>query len=658
MGGDDSVRHQTAIRGLGIFNDPSSKWRQRAEQFDGSPGEAMHASLISWPGRTMSPLKGPAQSAGPEFLARLREHADYAFQPIVSLNTGGAFGFEALLRGHDALGFATVLDLVDVAYSPPFAMAADLILRDAVMARFAIVRKRIETRLFLNVDNRMLASGQFDAAGLRRSMIDAGIEPSALCVELSEARSIPDVREVTRRLASISPDCLTAIDDFGVGYSGLKLLYDSHPHIVKIDRFFISGISGEPKKKLFVSTVVRLAHVLGVKVVAEGIETEAEFRACREIGCDLGQGHWIAPPTRDISALAAVYSGVPESNSRDRREQSNAAVLHDAELDTVPPLHLDVTLAGVFDAFRHAPSRSLFPVTDRDNQPVGVIRESVLKEFVYSPFGKELLARRAKVAGIAELIAPCVVCELSADLNRILDAVALRQDDPCVVVVNEQGYVGLLHHAQLLRLVSERNMAVARNQNPLTRLPGNLAINEYIVTAIEKFEHARIFAYFDFNNFKPFNDRFGFRVGDRAILLFAELLRRYYDNSSTFLGHIGGDDFFLGLCSVAAEDEVLRIRALVRQFDDDARTFYDADARAAGVVGGFDRSGVYRSFPLLSVSCAVLLLEPGPTTVTLDDVANRLADLKRAAKGAASGLALESLDANGPALRKMPQLIV
>lgn len=600
------------------------------------------------------PMEVPLENAshghlGSSFLSLLQQHIYYAFQPIVSLNTGGVFGFEALLRGHDALGFAAVPDLIDVAYTPATALAADRILREAVMARFADLRQSIRTRLFLNVDNRMLAAGQFDAAGLRRSMTDAGIDPSALCVELSEAHSIPDVRQVTRQLASISPDCLTVIDDFGVGYSGLKLLYDSHPHVVKIDGFFISGIAGDQKKKLFVSTVVQLAHVLGIKVVAEGIETEAEFRACREIGCDLGQGYWISRPTGDIEALRAVYTVVTESNSRDRRARGNAPVLRSAELDRVAALSRDATLNGVFDAFRHAPQRSVFAVTDANNQPVGVIQEAVLKEFVYSPFGKELLQRRAKVSGIADLITPCVVCDIFADLSRILDAVALSRDNPCVVVVDDHGYVGLLHHNHLLRLVSERNMAQARNQNPLTSLPGNLAINDYIIEALQAAGTARIFAYFDFNNFKPFNDRFGFRLGDRAILLFAELMRRHFGNAEAFLGHIGGDDFFLGLCTPEPGEALSRARSLIGQFNADAATFYDADTRAAGVIGGFDRTGLYRSFPLLSVSCAVLLLNAKAAATTLDEVSNRLAELKNAAKAAPSGMVVEELAEASPA---------
>ena len=591
-------------------------------------------------------LEEPPAGTGPSeilFLARLEASVDYAFQPIVSLATGGVFGFEALLRGHESLGFASVPELIDRAYAPRIAAASDRILRAAVMARFARLRQSITTRLFLNVDNRTLASGEFDAAGLRAAMTGAGIDPSALCVEISEARWVPDVREVNRLLTTVSPDCLTALDDFGVGHSGLKMLYDSQPHLVKIDRYFISGIDGEQKKKLFVSTIVQLAHVLGIKVVAEGIETEAEFRACREIGCDLGQGFWIGHPESDIARLRPVYAVVTDSNDRDRRARSNAAAVLETALDKAPALSPNTTLHGVFEAFRGDCHRSVFVVIDTTNQPIGIIRESILKQFVYSPYGKELLQRRAKVAGISELITPCVISHVSADLNRILEAVALREEVSCVVMVNDQGYVGLLHTAQLLRLVSERNMAQARNQNPLTRLPGNLAINEHIIGALEATAQSRVFAYFDFNHFKPFNDRFGFRLGDRAILLFADLLRRHFDPSSAFLGHIGGDDFFLGLCGQPEAATVARIGALIAQFDADAATFYDAETRAAGVVGGFDRSGTYRRFPLLSVSCAMLFIQAGATVMTLDDVSNRLAALKTAAKSACPALAVESI---------------
>ena len=84
---------------------------------------------------------------------------------------------------------------------------------------------------------------------------------------------------------------------------------------------------------------------------------------------------------------------------------------------------------------------------------------------------------------------------------------------------------------------------MARDQNPLTKLPGNNSIGDHISASLEAQHPGRhTFVYFDFNDFKPFNDHYGFRQGDRAILLFAEIMQR--NLPGTFIGHIGGDDFF------------------------------------------------------------------------------------------------------------------
>src|SRR3546814_8596416 len=81
-----------------------------------------------------------------------------------------------------------------------------------------------------------------------------------------------------------------ALDDFCQGYSRLRLLHEHQPDYVKIDRYFISGISAEPKKRLFLSRIVDVMHVLGICMIAEGVETEAEFRTCKDLGFDLAQG--------------------------------------------------------------------------------------------------------------------------------------------------------------------------------------------------------------------------------------------------------------------------------------------------------------------------------------------------------------------------------
>ena len=99
-----------------------------------------------------------------------------------------------------------------------------------------------------------------------------------------------------------------ALDDFGIGTSGLHMLLMVDPDYVKIDRTFISDIANDTRKQAIVAKLCGLAHSLGFLTVAEGVETGSDFRMARDLGCDLAQGYGIARPTTEIRDLSLAYS--------------------------------------------------------------------------------------------------------------------------------------------------------------------------------------------------------------------------------------------------------------------------------------------------------------------------------------------------------------
>ncbi len=117
----------------------------------------------------------------------------------------------------------------------------------------------------------------------------------------------------------------------------------------------------------------------------------------------------------------------------------------------------------------------------------------------------------------------------------------MRNDAKGIFVSKDSIYYGFISLNNLLLLSYKRNLEIAENQNPLTKLPGNSQIDEFIYSVFDKKLQAQI-VYFDFNDFKPFNDTYGFRLGDRAILMFSEILQKHLSRES-FIAHIGGDDF-------------------------------------------------------------------------------------------------------------------
>ena len=147
---------------------------------------------------------------------------------------------------------------------------------------------------------------------------------------------------------------------------------------------------------------------------------------------------------------------------------------------------------------------------------------------------------------------------------------------------------------------------IALDANPLTRLPGNTSI----ISAIQRLLSGGAdfaLAYLDMDNFKPYNDKYGFSRGDEMLLMTARLIAntvRTQHCEPSFVGHIGGDDFVFILSLDAMENAC---KSLVRDFDAIVPSFYDPDDRARRSIISFDRQGHELSFPILSISIAVVL---------------------------------------------------
>jgi diguanylate cyclase (GGDEF)-like protein len=196
--------------------------------------------------------------------------------------------------------------------------------------------------------------------------------------------------------------------------------------------------------------------------------------------------------------------------------------------------------------------------------------------------------------------------------------------------------------------VAERELAEARDQNPLTRLPGNLKIAEVCAEALADPGAGIAFAYFDFDNFKPFNDRYGFRNGDRIIMLFADILKSTIRRPPGFIGHLGGDDFFASIPAPRGREEAEALREIAERFAREAVSFYSPEDRERGWIIGRDRAGIEQRVPLLTVSLAVVLLRPG-ARLDAEGLSEALAELKRCAKASPGRFALRVIDPSSEA---------
>jgi diguanylate cyclase (GGDEF)-like protein len=197
------------------------------------------------------------------------------------------------------------------------------------------------------------------------------------------------------------------------------------------------------------------------------------------------------------------------------------------------------------------------------------------------------------------------------------------------IVTDNGRYVGLGTGDQLVRSVTETRIEAARHANPLTFLPGNIPISQHMERLLKK-KVRFVACYADLNNFKPYNDYYGYWRGDEMIRLLSRIAMEQCDSQRDFLGHVGGDDFILLFQS---QDWLLRCEALVCDFNARALEMFDTAARLAGGIEAEDRQGVMRFFPCTTLSIGAVAID-GSQYSRAEDVANLAALAKHDAKRA------------------------
>ncbi len=228
---------------------------------------------------------------------------DIAFQPIVDIHTGRVFGFEALTRNVQALGFNSPTEFFDRCSDDGQLAAVEEHLITQAFDKFVKIEGHKTLKLFVNLDGRNIMAGPKLGVVLAALRDRYGLTNANLALEVSERHELSETEGGLPALISLRTQfgSLT-LDDFGSGHTNLQLFYHVEPAILKLDRFIISSIGSDPKKVVFLQYIVHMAHLLGSLVVAEGVETPQEYYVCRELGCDLVQGYAVARPTTPVLA--------------------------------------------------------------------------------------------------------------------------------------------------------------------------------------------------------------------------------------------------------------------------------------------------------------------------------------------------------------------
>ena len=228
------------------------------------------------------------------------------YQPVVDIPTGVVRGFEALVRwNHPRRGLLAPGEFIDLAEESGLIVSiGSWVLRRACEQ---VVQWRHRTgrdlTMAVNVSARQLQDPGL-VGEIGSALHDAGLDPAALVLEITESATVADTEGVIARLEELKALGVgLAIDDFGTGYSSLSYLRRFPVDQLKIDRSFVAGVATSGEDRAIAASVIGLAHALGVNVVAEGVETMEQLEWLSEMRCDLAQGfNWLAPAPADMVA--------------------------------------------------------------------------------------------------------------------------------------------------------------------------------------------------------------------------------------------------------------------------------------------------------------------------------------------------------------------
>jgi len=222
------------------------------------------------------------------------------YQPQVRLKDGCVVGVEALVRWrHPELGVIPPNDFIPVAEDSGLIVKLGRQVLEESCRQLAEWTKLMRGRplaMTVNVSPRQVAEAGF-IAELRQILSDTGIDPAALCLEVTEGVMMSARQEVIQVLDEVRQlGVFIAIDDFGTEHSSLSRLRDMPAEVLKIDRSFIDGLSSEPGDTAIVSSILSLAYAMGKHTIAEGVEKHEQAAMLLRMGCEVAQGYFFSRP--------------------------------------------------------------------------------------------------------------------------------------------------------------------------------------------------------------------------------------------------------------------------------------------------------------------------------------------------------------------------
>ena len=528
------------------------------------------------------------------------------FQPIVNLSDASVMGYEALARGPADSPLHLPAQLFATAAKHKLLLALEHVCRESAIRDTKMLAPG--QQLFINITPEVVNDPEFRNGRTKQLVLHHGMIPEQVTFEITERTAISDFGNFTRALHHYHQQGYSiAVDDAGAGYSSLQAIAELYPDFIKLDMSIVRDINNNPFKIAILEALVNLAQAMNSRIIAEGVETADELLTVMKLGVGYAQGYFFAKPAFPANAISSESLTIIQDYRRNEAGRkmkglgtSLGTVIGDI-IEHVPSVGPETSTEQVETRFTASSVRGIVVLQGR--KPVGLVMKNRLYFHLGSYYGVSLYHKRP-----VELVMDSIPLIVNADLPlEAVSKIAMSREESnlydLIIVVKDGQYVGVVSIMKLLNHITQLQVLCAHNSNPLTGLPGNLVIEEQLRRLlVNEAEFAVL--YLDLNNFKAYNDKYGFERGDRVLLMTAEILSRslaHEGMGEDFLGHIGGDDFII----ITSPDRAERIAtSIIATFDREILAAFSEEDRGRGYIQVPNRQGKPQKFPVTSISIA------------------------------------------------------
>ena len=525
------------------------------------------------------------------------------YQPIVSLQDGSVLGFEALSRVEKPGIFDNIEEMFQCAEESGCIWMLEQVCRRAIL-RGVYDQKNVldqyHAKIFINVSPKVLHDEKFRQGFTREYTKRYGIDTERIVFEVTERERVEDENSFRQAIGHYKmQNYQIAIDDVGSGYAGLNRICSLSPGYIKLDNELVHDVYKNPIKYAMIKGMVEFSHSSGTLLIAEGIETKKELELLIDLGVQYGQGYYPASPERMLRFdNPQAVSEILEKNTCNHMHNHLGVKKYYIKnlMKTGLTVEKNATVESVLSYMKHHEEAVGICVVEQ-GRVSGILTREKLFQKLSGQYGFSLYHKK-NIGDLAEKnflmvdahtsISSVAKIAMEREMDALYDFIVVREDDK---------YAGIVTIQDLLKKAMEIDVDLAKCANPLTGLPGNIVIDQEVKESVESGKQCTIY-YFDLDNFKAFNDVYGFEKGDEVIRILADVLKKNAGGND-FVGHIGGDDFVMiceGYQSLAFSEKIRK------EFEAKAHMLYKEEDRIRRCIRTCNRHGILETFPLVSVT--------------------------------------------------------